>query len=158
MSVIAELPYGSVESFDDNEVTIISEIADPPKLRLAVPDDLVEANIGAISCNTRRANGEQDEYVTFGARALSDGRWAFFVAVRYPGEQDVREVLLATSDGIYGNEPFKGSGSGIQPGDKIALRSMSNGKLVCAEGDGSQPLIANRDSVGEWETFEVVKV
>lgn len=39
---------------------------------------------------------------------------------------------------------------------KIALRSMANGRLVCAENAGKQPLIANRDAVGEWETFEVV--
>lgn len=39
---------------------------------------------------------------------------------------------------------------------KIALRSMANGKLVCAEGMGAQPLIANRDHPGSWETFEVI--
>lgn len=39
---------------------------------------------------------------------------------------------------------------------KIALRSMANGKLVCAEGAGHQPLIANRDAVGDWETFELI--
>lgn len=39
---------------------------------------------------------------------------------------------------------------------KIALRSMANGKLVCAEDNGKQPLIANRDNPGAWETFEVI--
>jgi hypothetical protein len=39
---------------------------------------------------------------------------------------------------------------------KIALRSMANGKIVCAENNGAQPLIANRDHPGPWETFEVI--
>lgn len=39
---------------------------------------------------------------------------------------------------------------------KIALRSMANGRLVCAEDAGKQPLIANRDQPGPWETFEVI--
>lgn len=39
---------------------------------------------------------------------------------------------------------------------KVALRSMANGKFVCAEGAGGQPLIANRDAAQLWETFEVV--
>lgn len=38
----------------------------------------------------------------------------------------------------------------------IALRSMANGKFVCAENDGDSPLIANRDWAREWETFEVI--
>ena len=39
---------------------------------------------------------------------------------------------------------------------RIALRSHANGKLVCAESDGNSPLIANRDAVGEWETFDLL--
>lgn len=39
---------------------------------------------------------------------------------------------------------------------KIALRSMANGKLVCAEDGGAQPLIANREGIGTWETFELI--
>ncbi len=41
---------------------------------------------------------------------------------------------------------------------KIALRSMANGRIVCAEDSGKQPLVANRDGVGLWETFEVIVV
>ena len=31
-----------------------------------------------------------------------------------------------------------------------------NGKLVCAESAGAQPLIANRDVVGPWERFRIL--
>jgi len=39
---------------------------------------------------------------------------------------------------------------------KIALKSMANGKFVCADNGGAQSLIANRTAVGPWETFEMV--
>jgi hypothetical protein len=38
----------------------------------------------------------------------------------------------------------------------IALKSMANGKFVCAENKGADPLIANRDAVGDWESFDLV--
>lgn len=35
------------------------------------------------------------------------------------------------------------------------FRSMANGRFVCAESGGNQPLVANRDNVGgSWEVFE----
>lgn len=38
---------------------------------------------------------------------------------------------------------------------KIGIRSLANGKYVTAEQAGTQSLIANRDSVGLWETFTI---
>lgn len=50
-----------------------------------------------------------------------------------------------------------GSGAGgIRPGDRIALKT-DNGKYLVAEGGGGGDVRANRDAVGAWETFEVVK-
>lgn len=43
-------------------------------------------------------------------------------------------------------------------GKLIALRSLANGRIVCAEAGGDQPLIANRDGVGPWETFELIEL
>lgn len=40
---------------------------------------------------------------------------------------------------------------------KIALRA-ANGQYVCAEGGGGREVVANRDSAGLWETFEVVEL
>jgi hypothetical protein len=39
----------------------------------------------------------------------------------------------------------------------IALRSSATGKYVCAENMGAAPLVANRDSVGLWETFTLIR-
>jgi type 1 glutamine amidotransferase len=38
----------------------------------------------------------------------------------------------------------------------ISLRSHANGKLVCAENAGAQPLIANRTAIGAWEQFDLL--
>ena len=40
----------------------------------------------------------------------------------------------------------------------IALKSVANGKYVCAENAGSSYLIANRDVADQWETFEKVNL
>jgi len=40
--------------------------------------------------------------------------------------------------------------------DNIALQAH-NGKYVCAEGGGGQHLIANRDQIGPWKTFVLLK-
>ena len=41
---------------------------------------------------------------------------------------------------------------------RAALVAKANGRLVCAENAGAQPLIANRTQVGPWETFELCVV
>lgn len=48
-------------------------------------------------------------------------------------------------------EPVPGRGTFVS--NTISLRARSNGKLVCAEGGGSGPLVSNRDSPGPWEQF-----
>jgi hypothetical protein len=41
---------------------------------------------------------------------------------------------------------------------RVAIRSLANGRIVCAENGGNQPLIANRDGIGPWETFEIIEL
>lgn len=41
--------------------------------------------------------------------------------------------------------------------EKIALKAP-NGKYVRAEGGGGKELVANRGAIGDWETFELVRV
>lgn len=40
---------------------------------------------------------------------------------------------------------------------KVALRAY-NGQYVSAEGGGGAEVVANRDEVGEWETFELIEL
>jgi hypothetical protein len=49
--------------------------------------------------------------------------------------------------------------SSIVPFNKtISLCAEDNAKWVCAEDQGSAPLIANRERPGDWESFMVVHV
>ena len=41
----------------------------------------------------------------------------------------------------------------VDLGSEMGLIANINAKYVCAEAAGDDPLIANRDSVGAWETF-----
>ncbi len=40
---------------------------------------------------------------------------------------------------------------------KIALRA-SNGQYVCAEDGGGRELVANRNAIGDWEKFSLIKI
>lgn len=40
----------------------------------------------------------------------------------------------------------------------ISLRAHANGRIVTAEGQGAQPLIANRDAIGAWEQSDRIDV
>ncbi len=41
---------------------------------------------------------------------------------------------------------------------RAAFTSLANNKVVCADNAGALPLVANRDRVGPWESFEVCVV
>ncbi|MFC5532596.1 discoidin domain-containing protein [Cohnella yongneupensis] len=55
----------------------------------------------------------------------------------------------------YGTPGSGGGGTGAPVGQTISMRATVNGKLVCADNGGADPLIANRDSAGPWEQFAV---
>jgi hypothetical protein len=42
-------------------------------------------------------------------------------------------------------------------GGTIALRAHANGLIVTADNAGAAPLVANRSTVGGWETFTLVR-
>lgn len=42
------------------------------------------------------------------------------------------------------------------PSGYASLKSMANQKVVCADNSGTSPLVANRDSAGDWELFRIV--
>ena len=44
------------------------------------------------------------------------------------------------------------------PGTAVSLRALANNMIVTADNAGASPLIANRTSVGQWETFDLIQV
>ena len=56
--------------------------------------------------------------------------------------------LSSVSIGIDGNSAGTGT--------VISLRAHANNLYVCADNTGTSPLIANRTSIGPWETFDLL--
>ena len=109
---IATLPHGVLEPYDDNEINLRSDIKDPGKYRTSVEDNLVESNLGSVSHNTRRANGELDERVQYGGRLLGDGTPAFFVALGIKKGDPVSEQLVVSRHGLSGPAAARSAASG----------------------------------------------
>ena len=158
---IADFPWGWIGTYDDNEIEIVSTIPDPPKVRLAVDANKAESNIGGVTFNLRRSDGRHEEYGYVMGRLTADKQQgALYIAMRPRGEQQSREVLYIDPDVAIFRVPVIAPNltSGGMPRE-IALRSMANGKPVCAENAGSQPLIARTTTgPGAWERFEVIVI
>lgn len=119
MGKIADLPFGWVGTYDDNEVEIVSTIKDPPKVRLAVDADKVESNLGAVSFNLRRSDGRHEEYGLVMGRLTADrSGGAIYLAVRPSPSQGVREVAYFDSNTI------------VLFGGKLVLVKQGDGNFV----------------------------
>ena len=83
---------------------------------------------------------------------------AVYIATSDPGTDQVRErFYIDHRQAIFRVPIVAPNFSGGRPGGRrIALRALANGRGVCAESGGNAPLIANREAVGLWETFEVI--
>jgi hypothetical protein len=64
--------------------------------------------------------------------------------------------LSACSDNSTESATYQLTASEIpSTGISVAFKSLANGKYVAAESGGQLPLIANRDAVNGWETFDL---
>ena len=116
---IAETDWGYVV-FDTNELSIISTIADPPKVRMASPaNEDGGLSLGAFSWNVLRADGRQVETILFqGERderfrhlPISDPRALaseFTIHMNRGGQADADmvRILEARHDGIRFDVPI----------------------------------------------------
>ncbi|OEH91538.1 glycoside hydrolase family 30 beta sandwich domain-containing protein [Bacillus solimangrovi] len=57
---------------------------------------------------------------------------------------------------IWDKDATTNNGTSAPIGSVISIKSMANQLFVTAEDGGDSALVANRDSVGTWEEFEVV--
>ena len=106
------LPHGALEPYDDNEINLRSDIRDPGKYRTSVDEGKVESNLGSVSHNTRRPNGELDERVQYGGRLLGDGTPAFFVSLGIHKGDPVTEHLVVSRHGVSGPAAPRAATSG----------------------------------------------
>lgn len=156
------LPDGYFGPYDQNEVRLVATRDDPVKYRGGVRQDVLEGtNLCGLSGNITRMDGRDEEYGLVMIRLApnrQDG--AIELCTRKAGEAQPDGRAYIDAYGAHFHVPVYapnlGGGGGMPT--RIALRSLANGRLVCAEAAGTQPLQANRDAVGPWETFEVIPV
>jgi len=67
----------------------------------------------------------------------------------HPNEAGLQAIADAVPLSLFGGSP-------PPPPTVVSFRAHANGKYVCAESGGSQPLIANRAAIGAWEQFDVI--
>lgn len=146
-------------SVEGNELNQDSLIDDAAAVRIGGP------NGGKLSFDVKNPESSGRREIVLFTAGESDAYGAEFkiIILRKGGstvDGDQVTVMEATAQGIEFRVPVKGLAfaGGLQPGMKIALRSLANGRLVCAENAQGRPLLANRDEVGPWETFEVITV
>ena len=111
---LAETNWGYVV-FETNELSIVSTVEDPPKVRFASPAGL---SLGAFSFNRLRSDGRQQEMILFQGKQdersrhfpPSDPRTyagEFTLHINNGGDQDgnMKRILEARSDGIHFDVP-----------------------------------------------------
>jgi hypothetical protein len=79
----------------------------------------------------------------------------YFCAEAGGGREMTANRVSAGPWETFSVEQLDQPGGPLLSGQRIALRT-ENGHYVCAENGGGQELIANRTSVGPWETFTIV--
>lgn len=109
-------------------------------------------NLFKISGNIVRDDGVHEEYGLIRFRLAPNEREGAIECVVRNEQGGETAIFYADAHGVHFGVPVH------FPRRRIALQAEANGKLVCAEGAGNQPLIANRTDVGQWETFEEIEV
>lgn len=74
------------------------------------------------------------------------------------GDRNMFDNLFLLPDKLVSKVPIEAPGIHQSTGGTYALRSMANGMYVCADNYENRPLLANRNVIGQWEQFELVKV
>ena len=143
------LPTGLFRSCGDDEICLEEiTVSDPVKIRLAVREDLVESNLGALSWNKLRRDGRgtHDEYGYLMGRLTADKQaGAMYVALRPRGQESSREVLYIDTNVAIFRVPViapnlgGGGGSFLTSGAYQLHLQSSDGNTVLYEIVDSAP-------------------
>lgn len=85
----------------------------------------------------------------FGSAAFVSAANGKYVSVGAAG-------VFASASAIGPNEKFEIEETYLH--ETVAIKAARTGTYVCAENAGSGPAIANRDRIGPWESFQVVRL
>lgn len=117
-TVLHELPWGVIEIHGDNEVRIRTTKRDPVKLRLAIPRDLLEGNVGAVSFDLLDGD-RSDEIAQVGCRVDALGRATVYVSLKLPGASEVTEVIHVDPDRAFFAIPIEAPNVGVRTHNRL---------------------------------------
>lgn len=106
-----DMAYGYIE-YEGNEVTVVSTIDDPPKIRVASPKFGRSVALGAVSFNRLREDGKQEEMVLIQGKQDErtrhtnsySGELTIHIRNDEPGltdDEQMEKVLEARHDGVW---------------------------------------------------------
>ncbi|MEV4350024.1 GDSL-type esterase/lipase family protein [Actinoplanes sp. NPDC049596] len=72
----------------------------------------------------------------------------------HPNTDGLQAIADAVDLRVFGSAIAPSASPTPEPDAVVALRARVNDKYVTAEDAGAQALIANRDAVGDWESFD----
>jgi beta-xylosidase len=92
-------------------------------------------------------------FTALGSGFTLNNSWQFFMGYRFAIFNYASQAL----GGAVQVQSFElAAQTASTPTSVISLRAHANGKIVTADNAGASPLIANRDSVGQWESFDEI--
>lgn len=139
MAIIAWFPKGWFGTIFDNETEHVSTKPDPCKLRLAVDQDQVESNLGGVSYNIRRRDGNHNEMAYEMGRLTADKKaGAFYIATKGPNDDQPKERMYIDDNQAIFRVPITAPNLGGNsvgailraPGGQTELHMQGDGNLV----------------------------
>jgi hypothetical protein len=148
-------------TINDNEMELNTTMPDPAKIRIAIHENKVESNLGGISFNRSRDDGQHHEDALIQARLTADrkgGAIAFYVRpANGNNDEDVREVLYLDRGVAHFHVPISApnvGGGGVSsflrsPNGRFEMEIQDDGNVVVYdEHNGHKPVSAFRLGFG----------
>jgi|GEM_PF-1156779 len=110
--------------------------------------DVYVDNVLQTNMNLNVSGSRQVQQTVFSKTGLSNDTHTIKIVNKTSQVAIIDAFKVYTSGG--------GGGTGAPVGATIAMRSMANDQIVCADNAGTDPLITNRTAVGPWEQFVVI--
>lgn len=148
MNKIADFNGGYVAQFGDNELAIVSTIADPAKVRIGIAAPslaAIESNLGSVAFDWVRPDGGHEELGYIMGRLTADKQEAaMYIALRPRGSQDCREVMYIDPGVAIFHVPIQAPNVGESSAPAV-LRSNDGRLVLAAQDDGN--LVLYKDGV-----------
>ncbi|MBR1930874.1 MAG: cellulase family glycosylhydrolase [Lachnospiraceae bacterium] len=114
-------------------------------------------NWGLYNQNVSKVNVATDSYDTIKSKWSQVGSSYANTALVNAIKNYLPGTVKGGTSGSGNNSGSTGQGTAILADGNYYIKAVTNGKVLCADNYGNDPVVANRDAYGgAWETFTVV--